>query len=222
MSEPEKFLQRWSRRKQEAEREVKQAGKKPETEARAENEREAAAGARVRPEEKGEARFDPKTLPPIDSIEATTDIRAFLAPGVPEELKRAALQRVWRTDPAIRNFVGLSENSWDFNDPAGAHGFGPLQVTEQLKAAVDAMLDRKSAQPGPEPAGKKTSDVSPPKRVAELAPPKIGDEITDELSSDALEEDAVVENVASQKVSTSGKKSNNRVARRGHGAALPK
>jgi hypothetical protein len=219
MSEQEKFLQRWSRRKQEAEREVKQAGKKPETEVRAEEEREAAVRVQT---EKGEAPFDPETLPPIDSIESTTDIRAFLAPRVPEELKRAALQRVWRTDPAIRDFVGLSENSWDFNDPAGAHGFGPLQVTEQLKATVDAMLDRKSAQPGPEPAGKKTSDESPPEVIAELTLPKAGDEITHQLSSGASEDEGLVENVASQKVSTSGKKSNDRTARRGHGAALPK
>ncbi len=221
MSEQEKFLQRWSRRKQEAEREVKQAGKKPETEARPENEREAAADARVRPE-KSEAPFDPKTLPPIDSIEATTDIRAFLAQGVPEELKRAALQRVWRTDPAIRDFVGLSENSWDFNDPSGAHGFGPLQVTEQLRAAVDAMLDRKSAPSSPEPGERKGGDESPPERVSELAPSKAGDEITHQLSSDAPGESAPVENVASQKISTSGKKSEHRIARRGHGAALPK
>jgi hypothetical protein len=221
MSEQEKFLQRWSRRKQEAERETKQAGKKPEAETRVENQCEAAPDAPARPE-KSEAPFDPKTLPSLDSIGATTDIRAFLVPGVPEELKRAALQRVWRTDPAIRDFVGLSENSWDFNDPTGAHGFGPLQVTEQLKAAVDAMLDRKSVSSSREPAEKKADDESPPERVAELAPPKAGDEISHQLSSGASGEPAPVRNVASQKVSTKSEKPEDRSARRGHGAALPK
>ena len=44
----------------------------------------------------------------IESITADTDIRAFLAPGVPVQLTRAALRRVWETDPAIRDFVGLA------------------------------------------------------------------------------------------------------------------
>ena len=68
--------------------------------------------------------FDMSSLPPIDSIVATTDIRPFLAPGVPAELTRAALQKAWRSDPAIRDFIGLSENSWDFNDPNGMHDVG--------------------------------------------------------------------------------------------------
>lgn len=29
-------------------------------------------------------------------------------------------------DPAIREFKGLAENSWDFTDPNGVPGFGPM------------------------------------------------------------------------------------------------
>jgi hypothetical protein len=65
-------------------------------------------------------------LPPIESIGAASDIRPFLAPGVPADLTRAALRRAWSTDPAIRDFIGLSENSWDFNAPDGVPGFGSL------------------------------------------------------------------------------------------------
>src|SRR5262249_57174419 len=61
--------------------------------------------------------LDLARLPPLESITAETDIRAYPAPGVPAELTRAALRRVWSADPQIRDFVGLSENSWDFNDP---------------------------------------------------------------------------------------------------------
>src|ERR1700730_16737421 len=56
-------------------------------------------------------------VPSIESIVAESDVRAFLAPGVPPELTRAALRRAWSADPKIRDFIGLSENSWDFNDP---------------------------------------------------------------------------------------------------------
>jgi hypothetical protein len=73
-----------------------------------------------------ESRFDAATLPPIESIGAASDIRPFLAPGVPVDLTRAALRRAWSTDPAIRDFIGLSENSWDFNAPDGIPGFGSL------------------------------------------------------------------------------------------------
>src|SRR5262249_57521793 len=69
-------------------------------------------------------------------------IRPFLAPGVPAELIRAALRRVWATDPKIRDFVGLSENAWDFNAPNAIPGFGPLEMTEELRAEVTRMVGR--------------------------------------------------------------------------------
>jgi len=70
-----------------------------------------------------EALFDFVNLPPIQSIGAGTDIRPFLALGVPEDLTRAALRRAWSADPAIRDFIGLSENSGDSNAPAGVPQF---------------------------------------------------------------------------------------------------
>src|SRR5262249_56948737 len=77
-------------------------------------------------------------LPPIDAIDANTDIRAFLQKGVPADLTRAALRRAWSSDPAIRDFVGLSENSWAFNAPEGVPGFGPFapDTARQLRAQV--------------------------------------------------------------------------------------
>jgi hypothetical protein len=46
----------------------------------------------------------------IDPIGPAMDLAAFLKPGVPAELTRAALRRAWSSDPAIRDFVGLSED----------------------------------------------------------------------------------------------------------------
>ncbi len=63
--------------------------------------------------------FDAAALPPIESIGTGSNIRPFLASGVPPDLTRAALRRAWSTDPAIRYFVGLSENFSDLN-AAGA------------------------------------------------------------------------------------------------------
>jgi hypothetical protein len=70
--------------------------------------------------------LDLANLPPIESIGSGSDIRPFLAPGVPAALARAALRRAWSTDPAIRDFIGLSENSSDFNEPDGVPVVGLL------------------------------------------------------------------------------------------------
>ena len=122
MSE-EDFLKRWSRRK----REVAEAEKSaPAVKSEAGPEGDAAsATAAVNPQ----VEFDPKTLPPIQSLNALSDITAFLRQGVPAELTRAALRRVWAADPSIRDFVGLAENSWDFTDPTAMPGFGPLEAS---------------------------------------------------------------------------------------------
>ena len=54
---------------------------------------------------------------------------------MPPELARSALRRAWVSDPVIRNFIGIAENQWDFNDPAALPGFGPLQDTEDAPTA---------------------------------------------------------------------------------------
>jgi hypothetical protein len=78
--------------------------------------------------------FDPTSLPAIESIVADSDIRQFLQAQVPEELTRAALRSAWTADPAIRDFVGIAENQWDFNDHAAMAGFGPLDAASYLVA----------------------------------------------------------------------------------------
>jgi hypothetical protein len=80
--------------------------------------------------------FDLSSLPPLESITASTDVRAFLKPGVPPELTREALRRAWSADPVIRNFVGLQEYDWDFNDPTAAPGFGNLPADYDLQKMV--------------------------------------------------------------------------------------
>ena len=94
-----------------------------------------------------EGQFDPTSLPSIDSIAANTDVIAFLRAGVPAELTRAALRRAWTSDPEIRDFIGIAENQWDFNDPNGIPGFGPLAPAERsvdVLAHISNKVDRVS------------------------------------------------------------------------------
>ncbi|MBY0531701.1 MAG: DUF3306 domain-containing protein [Xanthobacteraceae bacterium] len=127
-SEEEGFLNRWSRRKQEAAKEA------VETELEAAKE-SAPAEPDAAAIETAEEEFDVSKLPPIDSITAGTDIRAFLSKGVPAALTQAALRRAWSADPAIRDYIGLSEYSWDFNSP-GIDGFGPLDPSINVPEMV--------------------------------------------------------------------------------------
>jgi hypothetical protein len=127
------FLARWSARKREAARETDNA--KPDAPAVA----RAPSPPSVATEANKDAAFDLASLPPLDSISAASDIRAFLTAGVPLELRRAALRRAWSADPAIRDFIGLSENSWDFNAPETIAGFGTMQPADVKKLLAQAI-----------------------------------------------------------------------------------
>jgi hypothetical protein len=145
---PENFLQRWSRRKHAAEASAPDDAAPPPDDADANEPQCATENADV-----DLPKFDPKILPPIESINAASDVRAFLAPGVPEELTRAALRRAWATDPTIRDFVGLAENQWDFTNPDSIPGFGPLEFTDDIRRMVAGLVggptERRSAtRPG--------------------------------------------------------------------------
>jgi len=171
MSDPENsaknFLQRWSRLKQAA---VARApsGTSPPIAA------PLVDGANVPASAQGEAElpeFDPATLPSIESITAISDIRAFLAPGVPEELTRAALRRVWVSDPTIRDFVGIAENQWDFTKPDGVPGFGSLELTPELRSMVASLFGDGSEQTAPRQANADSTERAFEKAGRQALPP---------------------------------------------------
>jgi len=140
MSDPEPFVARWSRLKGETAKKMKEAdaaqsGPRPGAGTAAAAE-QGAEGTLPKADKASEPAFDPASLPPIESITAGSDIRAFLQSGVPAELTKAALRRVWTTDPAIRDFIGIAENQWDFTDPTAMLGFGPLEATDDVRELV--------------------------------------------------------------------------------------
>jgi hypothetical protein len=164
MTEPENFLKRWSKRKL-AERDRS----KDEHAANQQPPVEHDASAAEPPQIDGMVKASDETfgladLPPIDSIAANTDVTAFLRPGVPPDLTRAALRRAWTSDPAIRDFVGLVENGWDFNNPSAMAGFGAITADE-----VAQLASRIIGEPM-----KTNSDPPPPKTIEEGTPEPSG------------------------------------------------
>jgi Protein of unknown function (DUF3306) len=127
VTDRDSFILRWARlkREQDMARELEGGAASVEaTTARAPGDAAAAAP------------FDLASLPSIESIVADTNIGAFLQSGVPAELTRAALRRAWESDPAIRDFIGIAENQWDFNDPDAIPGFGPLHASDNAPALL--------------------------------------------------------------------------------------
>jgi hypothetical protein len=216
----EEFLARWSRRKREA-RAVVDAP--PPEQAEAPNSPPPATAAHPK-----DVEVDLSSLPSIESITGATDITAFLRRGIPPELSRAALRRAWAADPAIRDFVGLAENAWDFNDPHAMPGFGPIDYSQdQLAGLVDRILggvrqaadtvatavtDAQEASASIESRPEPVSASRAPQTIAELG---IGEEIS-------TRESPVVPAAAQPYPSVNEANEEATIPRRTHGSALPR
>jgi TorA maturation chaperone TorD len=144
MSRSENIMSRWSRMKQESAGHVEPDGSSSEPKPidAIPGDSKAAAVATPATVSPASPAFDPASLPPLQSITIGTDIRSFLASNVPVELTNAALRRAWAADPAIRDFIGIAENQWDFNDPTAMPGFGPLTGNDVARLAALAQTEQ--------------------------------------------------------------------------------
>jgi hypothetical protein len=225
MTAPENFVSRWARLKSEPDTERK-------TEPTGNGTQLGAVAAAVaetpfvhQQDEVGES-FDPASLPSIETITVDTDIRGFLQSRVPAALTRAALRHAWATDPAIRDFIGIAENQWDFNDPTSMPGFGPMQETDNVPALLaralgdrDKLADMISEIPAP------VENALPPVASRELSDPdqslqRTSQRLTaaDEISN--LPDDSN-ESMATRNDGVAEESDSSR-SYRSHGSALPR
>ena len=234
MTEREDFLSRWARRKREAAANATPAETKPESPAPEKADAKPANGPAPAETSGGDVRgeplFDLSALPPIESISAGTDIRVFMQPGVPAALTRAALRRAWSADPAIRDYIGLSENAWDFTAPDSMTGFGPLDPAEvprllgqifgethtaEAPPSASQQIASSSETPGAGPKLSDTPDASadgsgdaPGQFEAESSPELLHRESSLEVKPDDNRRESEQGNPLGR-------------SRRGHGGALP-
>jgi hypothetical protein len=196
MSDPEGFLTRWSRRKHAANVAAEEnapsiassaaasrketepcepeppgethkgtASQTPSPRLRGENPG-GGAPAHAQTPKLADPPFDPLGLPSIEAIGADTDIRGFLAPGVPPELTRAALRRAWAADPKIRDFVGPADYDWDFNAPGTMAGFGSLEMTDELRRVMAQIAGQISDRERPNSTADQDSGNADPAGIA--------------------------------------------------------
>jgi hypothetical protein len=138
MTKRDNFILRWARLKRESEtgRETGSANSSPYGPTKAVLAGTEATAAQPAIDAADEDPFDLASLPSIEAITANTDVRGFLQTRVPLDLTRAALRQAWASDPAIRDFIGIAENQWDFNDPNAMPGFGPLLQSDNAAVAL--------------------------------------------------------------------------------------
>ncbi len=112
-------------------------------------------------------------LPNIEDLVPGQSLRAFMQPWVPAALRNAALQSMWRLDPAISGYVDPAlDYAHDYNAIGGVPGFGPMEASRETVREVHEMFDRALGH-GPEAAvetagndDEKVSDI-----VTEPSPP---------------------------------------------------
>jgi hypothetical protein len=223
MTASENFVSRWARMKRESDTRNGTGEGGPQSEALPPDGMEAASGHQPT-DAATEQPFDPASLPSIEAITATTDIRGFLQSRVPAELSRAALRRAWASDPAIRDFIGIAENQWDFNAPDAIAGFGPMLETDDTPAVINQLLGRfeelsdalqetpapeKLASPAADDPGRSTADRNVQLALAGFPSSNVGS-----LSENASEEDTTRQNVSAEDEPSR--------KHRSHGSALPR
>jgi hypothetical protein len=234
MSEPGHFLSRWARRKQAvAEQNTRRAeGAAPPAVAPGEIAGGRSAEDNVNVAEPAPPAFDLEALPPIDSITGATDIRPFLAPGVPPELTRAALRRAFVADPSIRDFVGFAEYAWDYHTPGAMPGFGPLAMTDELRRAVARIVGAHPPESGDEhsPAARGDQAATSP-TAPDLAGRQTHKRVGHGQQSDGKQPDesraceVLSERPASSAATPGGPEKladRQSIGRRRHGSALPR
>jgi len=170
--------------------------------------------------------FDLTRLPAIESITAETDISGFLAPGVPAELTRAALRRAFSADPSIRDFIGPSESSWDFNAPGAMGGFGPLEMTEELRQQILQMVGRNFDAPD---TAESTETESTASSAPDEQPADQPTRMPDELPSQGEQKTAQAPQLMIEPTSDADSRAQEEkddgarpVVKRSHGGALPR
>ena len=144
---------------------------------------------------------NPAALPSVDDLTEDSDYTVFLRKGVPDTMRKAALRKLWVTEPSVVNYRPLVEYAWHNNEP----GFGPLLPTDNVQAMLDRIFGgtpEPAAEPG-ETAG--TSGTGAADAQALEAASEVPADIDAPRPDAAAEEIPVAETAA----------------RRRHGGALP-
>ena len=153
-SEEKGGLARWAQRKAAAKQRRGGAAPAIAEETAAVPARAGAPAEQVKSEPEQTGQPAPETeLPDVESLTAGSDFTAFMKEGVPAELRRLALRKLWASDPMFNVIDEMVEYGEDYTDAA--------MVVEGMKSAWEA---------GRGYAAKTVEDDGDDKGVPEAAP----------------------------------------------------
>lgn len=212
------FLSRWSQRKRQVEAENAKsapAENTAETSIKTADENtDAEIADDVKPEPSEEelemqANLEAAEAVDLETLEYDSDFEVFLKKGVPDALKNAAMQKLWRSNPVLAVLDGLNDYDEDFGDAklnvyksAWDVGRGFLTDEEmnhnpvdRVKAALEKLVDVEPAAPAVESLASLEIDAADRE---ETIPAEPTDEINEELPSEiplanALNVEAAIE-----------------------------
>ncbi|NDY95643.1 DUF3306 domain-containing protein [Wenzhouxiangella limi] len=208
MTEDEGFLQRWSRRKQSALRDDEVSEDESQTPGADEEagliepSAEEASSAELEAGSASEAELEPEPpgdedMPPLESIDESGSVAAFLSPRVSEGLRRAALRRLFR-QPKYNVVDMLDDYAEDYSKPVALGSVVTADMryrAEQAAKRMERKLKESLADKDEEGESVAATDVNteapaePIPRTGEETMASAGDrpETTDGLTDDRHE-----------------------------------
>ena len=174
------FIRRWSQRKLQTEQADHGAGETapaaPSTGSAAEVEPSPPAAEPVKTD---------ADMPPVETIDETSSIADFFSPGVSEDLRQAALQRLFRL-PKYNVMDGLDDYDDDFRtfqalgDIITSDMRHQLEVeAERAREQAEQQLAEQSAETAAESGAPETDVVTDEEGVEGAMPDDLGDEVSE-------------------------------------------
>ena len=85
-------------------------------------------------------------MPPIDSLDGDSDFSVFMSPGVSEELRTEALQKLFH-QPEFNVTDGLNDYDEDYTSFAGLGTLVTREMKRMLKRELERELEAEDAAP---------------------------------------------------------------------------
>ena len=130
-----------------------------------------------------------KDMPPIDGLDRDSDYTPFLGDGVPEKLARAAMRKLWRSDPIFAFRDGLDDYDDDYTiietiakavtskaGKAKAKAKKAKAAAKAKKAKAEAKAKKTAGRAEARAAGTKEGKAKQKKKTAARKGPRAGEE----------------------------------------------
>ena len=173
-NDDEGFVARWSRRKIEE----KEPSKDTKSEVSKLEEGGPLDADSIR-DEGDEGKTNVDDLPDVETLNESSDYTPFLKEGVPEKLKRMALRKLWKSNPAFGFIDGLD----DYDEDYSAIGMVAQEIFTNYKPGK-GMVDPDETEEEIDEVVKAEGEVEPEEEARDLGEMEAdGDEVTDNQKS---------------------------------------